>query len=160
MIHIRALRREDEFHDLIALSKDFFQEYETHHEDFFKIEHLDDSSIVNYFSRWLDDAKGEIFIALAENRIVGYITVYVRKQAAHWKIKKVGDISGLMVHADYRRRGIASQLLARARAFFAEHAVKYFTVYTAAENKAAIEFYQRNGLRPLLTTMIGTAEEE
>lgn len=156
MIHIRALQWEDGFHDLIALSRNFFQEYEAHHEDFFKIERLDDSSIVNYFSHWLDDANGETFVALAEDRIVGYITVNVREQAPHWKIKKVGNISGLMVHPDYRRRGIAGQLLARARTFFAAQAVKYFTVYTAAENKAAIEFYQRHGLSPLHTTMIGT----
>jgi len=36
MIHIRALQQEDDFHDLITLSKDFFHEYETYHEDFFK----------------------------------------------------------------------------------------------------------------------------
>ena len=95
MIHIRALRQDDDFHDLITLSKDFFHEYEAHREDFFKIEHLHDSDIVDYFSRWLDDENGKTFIALSENRIVGYITVYVREQAVYWKVKKVGDISGL-----------------------------------------------------------------
>jgi GNAT superfamily N-acetyltransferase len=117
MIHVRALRREDDFRDLIALSKEFFQEYEAHHEDFFKIDQLTDSSIIDYFSRSVDDENGETFIALAQTRVVGYITVYVREHAAHWKIKKVGDISGLMVHKDHRRRGIASQLIARARAY-------------------------------------------
>src|SRR5512146_458463 len=131
MIHIRALRREDDFHDLIALSRDFFQEYEAYHEDFFQIEQLDDSSVIDYFSRWLNDENGRTFIALVENRIAGYITVYVREQAPFWKVKKVGDISGLMVHKDFRRQGIAGQLLARARAFFAGHGVKYFTLFTA-----------------------------
>ncbi len=158
MIHIRALGQEDDFHDLIALSRDFFQEYEAYHEEFFKIELLDDEHIVDYFSRWLNDENGNTFIALAENRIVGYVTVYVREQATFWKVKKVGDISGLMVHKDYRRRGIASQLLARARAFFAEHGVKYFTLFTATENKAAIGFYERNGLVSLHTTLIGVSD--
>jgi hypothetical protein len=31
MIHIRALQQEDDFRDLITLSRDFFQEYEAHH---------------------------------------------------------------------------------------------------------------------------------
>ncbi len=158
MIHIRALRQEDDFRDLIALSRDFFQGYEAYHEEFFKIEQLDDNQIVGYFSRWLNDENGSTFIALAENRIVGYITVYVREQATFWKVKKVGDISGLMVHKDYRRRGIAGQLLARAKAFFAEHGVKYFTLFTAVENKEAIAFYERNGLVSLHTTLIGVSD--
>jgi ribosomal protein S18 acetylase RimI-like enzyme len=155
VIHIRAIRREDDLNDLIELSRDFFQEYAAHHDDFFKIGQLSDGHIVDYFSRWIDDENGETFIALAENRLVGYITVYVRERAAHWRIGKAGDISGLMVHKDYRRRGIATQLLARARAFFAQRAVRYFTVYTAVENKAAMAFYEGNGLVPLHTNMIG-----
>ncbi len=158
MIHIRALQREDDFHDLIALSRDFFQEYEAYHEDFFQIEQLNDSSIVAYFSRWLDDEDGRTFIALAENRIVGYITVYVREQAPFWKVKKVGDISGLMVHKDYRRKGIANRLLAQARTFFAGRGVRYFTLFTAVDNKAGIAFYERNGLVHLHTTMLGISD--
>jgi len=157
MIQIRALRLEDDLRDLIDLSRDFFQENQGHHDDFFKIGQLNESSIVDHFSRWLDDENGDTFIALAGNRIVGYITVYVREQAAYWSVKKVGDISGLMVHKDYRRRGIASQLLAQARDFFAQHAVRYFTVYTAVENKAAIAFYKHSGLVPLYATMVGVS---
>ncbi len=158
MIHIRALQPEDDFHDLIALSRDFFEEYEAYHEDFFRIEQLDDSNITDYFSHWLKDENGKAFIALEGNQIVGYITVYVREQAPFWKVKKVGDISGLMVHKDYRRRGIASQLLAHARAFFAQHGVRYFTLFTAMENQAGIAFYEREGLVHLHTTMLGTSD--
>jgi len=158
MIHIRALRQEGDFNDLIALSRDFFQEYAAHHDDFFQIGQLSDGHIVDYFSRWIDDENGETFVAVAENRVVGYITLYVRERAAHWRIEKVGDISGLMVHKDYRRKGIATQLLAHARAFLAKRAVRYFTVYTAVENKAAIAFYERNGLVPLHTNMIGVSD--
>lgn len=155
MIHIRTLQREDDFDDLIALSRDFFREYEAYHQDFFQIEGLNDSDIVAYFSRWIDAENGETFIALAEDRVVGYITVYVREQAHFWKIKKVGDISGLMVHKDYRRRGIAGQLLAHARDFFAGQGVKYFSLFTAVENKAGIAFYERSGLSHLHATMLG-----
>jgi len=158
MIYIRELRREDDLHDIITLSRDFFQEYEAYHQDFFKIDQLSDSDIVNYFSRWIENENGKAFIALAEDRLVGYITVYVHEQAPYWKVKKVGDISGLMVHRDHRRRGIANQLLAHARAFFAKHGVRYFTLFTATENKAGIAFYERNGLIHLHTTMLGVSQ--
>ncbi len=160
MTEIRSLRKDDKLNDLISLSREFFEEYESHHESFFKIDRLSDSDIVDYFSQWIDDEDGETFIALTGGRIVGYITVYVRTQPIYWKIKKVGDISGLMVQKAYRRRGIAGQLLAKARAFFEKKAVRYFTVYTAIGNRGALEFYERSGLLPLYTTMIGVVMDD
>ena len=160
MTEIRSLRKDDNLNDLISLSREFFEEYESHHENFFKIDRLSDSDIVNYFSQWIDDEDGETFIALTGGRIVGYITVYVRTQPIYWKIKKVGDISGLMVQKAYRRRGIARQLLAKARAFFEKKAVRYFTVYTAIGNRGALEFYERSGLLPLYTTMMGAVMDD
>ena len=154
------MRKDDKLNDLISLSREFFEEYESHHENFFKIDRLSDSDIVDYFSQWIDDEDGETFIALTGGRIVGYITVYVRTQPGYWKIKKVGDISGLMVQKAYRRRGIAGQLLAKARAFFEKKAVRYFTVYTAIGNRGALEFYERSGLLPLYTTMMGVVMDD
>jgi ribosomal protein S18 acetylase RimI-like enzyme len=160
MTEIRSLRKDDKLNDLISLSREFFEEYESHHENFFKIDRLSDSDIVDYFSQWIDDEDGETFIALTGGRIVGYITVYVRTQPGYWKIKKVGDISGLMVQKAYRRRGIAGHLLAKARAFFEKKAVRYFTVYTAIGNRGALEFYERSGLLPLYTTMMGVVMDD
>ncbi len=131
MTEIRALNKDDKLDDLIVLSREFFAEYESHHQDFFAIDNLDDGDITNYFSHWLDDDDGETFIALVEDRIVGYITIYVHAQPNFYKIKKVGAISGLMVQKAYRQRGIAAQLLAQARAFFEQKGVTYFPVYTA-----------------------------
>ena len=155
LIQIRPLEKNDKFDDLIALSRAFFAEYESHHDDFFKIDRLEDHDIINYFSRWLDDEAGETFVALVEGRIVGSITVYVRPQPSFWQIKQVGNISGLMVHPAHRRQGIARQLLAQARAFFAVKDVRYFTVFTSVENRGALAFYERSGLQPLYTTMLG-----
>ena len=155
MIEIRSLTKDDELDDLIVLSREFFAEYESHHEDFFEIDSLDDDDIVAYFSRWMEDDDGETFIALTGDRIVGYMTVHVRVQPNYWKVKQVGEISGLMVQTAYRQRGIAGRLLARAKDFFEKKGVTYFTVYTAVGNRTAIEFYKRSGLSPLYTTMMG-----
>ena len=155
MIQIRPLKKNDNLGDLITLSRTFFAEYEAHHADFFQIDRLEGDDVRRYFSRWLDDEDGETFIALAADQIVGYITVYVRPQAKFWQVKQVGESSGLMVHRAYRRQGIAGQLLARAKAFFAARDVRYFTVYTSVQNRGALAFYERSGLQPLYTTLLG-----
>ena len=155
MTIIRRLQPDTNFDDLIALSKAFFEEYEAHHEDFFKIDVLQDADIVRYFSKTLDTDNAATFVAIQDGRIVGYITVFIKEQPGYWKVKRVGDISGLMVYKDYRRRGIASQLLAEATTFIRTQGVRYFTVYTAATNQTAIAFYKHNGMNPLYVTLLG-----
>ena len=140
---------------LIALSHDFFAEYEVHHADFFEIDTLRDVDIVGYFSRTVDADDAATFVAVQGARIVGYITVFIKSQPGYWKIKRVGDISGLMVHQNYRRQGIASALLSAAVSFARERGVRYFTVYTAITNQAAIAFYEHNGMKPLYVTLLG-----
>jgi ribosomal protein S18 acetylase RimI-like enzyme len=60
-----------------------------------------------------------------------------------------------MVQPEYRRQGLARRLLACAQGFFAAQGVRYYTVYTAAANRAALDFYAQSGMTPLYTTMIG-----
>lgn len=158
MTTIRALQKEDDLRDLITLSRDFFDEYEVHHEEFFDIDNLRDSDIVEYFSRSVESEDSATFVAIEEGCMVGYVTIYIRLQPVFYKIKKVGEISGLMVHKDYRRRSIASQLLARSAAYYEEKNVKYYVVYTAIVNQAAIRCYEKHGMTPLYITLIGKTD--
>ena len=155
MIEIHPLKIDDDFKDLIALSREFFMEYESHHVDFFKIDKLHDDDIIDYFSKWITHDDGETFIAVTGDVIVGYITVYVQSQAGFWKIKQVGNISGLMVHSAHRRKGIARQLLGKGKSFFKKKGVRYFTAFTAVGNRDAIRFYKKCGMTSLYTTMMG-----
>ena len=116
---------------------------------------LKDENILGYFTSFLDHEFRQAFIAMEAGRIVGYITVYVKDQADYWHVKRVGDISGLMIQKEYRRKGIAWKLLAKAREFFASQGVKYYTVFTAVENQGALDFYRKNGLVPLYSTLVG-----
>lgn len=153
--YIRTLKDSDDLSELIALSKSFFYEYEAHHEDFFKIDNLCESDVTDYFLSFIDSDKKKAFIAILDNKVVGYITVVIKKQPPYWHIKKVGDISGLMVQKEYRHRGIASQLLKYAMEFFKEKNVKYYTLFTSVNNHDAIAFYKKCGMEPLYTTLVG-----
>lgn len=154
-VQIRGLQPGDDLHDLIALSRSFFAEYEAHHEDFFRIDTLRDEDILGYFSLFLEKDDHAAFIALQAGRTVGYITVYVQDQPVYWQVKRVGHISGLMVGRELRRKGIGAGLLERARAWFRERGVRYHTVYTAVKNRRALGFYASQGMEPLYTHFVG-----
>jgi GNAT superfamily N-acetyltransferase len=156
MITIEKLQSGDSLRDLIELSRAFFTEYEGHHPEFFKIEGLRDDDIVDYFSRTLDSTSGTTFVARCQGRIIGYLTAFVREQPSFYQVKQVGAISGLMVHKDHRRKGIATRLLAETIAFFRDHGIEHFIAYTATANVVALEFYARQGMAPLHTTLIGS----
>ena len=155
MITTRILRSDEDLTDLIALSREFFEEYAPHHDAFFAIDVLRDSDIADFFSRSLASDGGTTFIALEDERMIGYITVLVRTRDNFWKIRKEGHISGLMVHKGHRRKGVATLLWRKAMAFCESNGVSYVTVCTSVNNKDAIKFYERNGMTPLLCHMIG-----
>jgi ribosomal protein S18 acetylase RimI-like enzyme len=149
------LKKEDDLGDLIPPSRAFFAEYEGHHPDFFRLATLNDENIVAYFSGFLEKYDRAAFVALRDGRIVGYVAVKIRTQPVYWEVRRVGHISGLMVEKEARREGIGTRLLERARRYFREQGVRYYTVYTAVRNEEAIAFYEARGMEPLYRHLVG-----
>lgn len=157
MITIRNLREEDNLEAVLTLCKDFFAEYENHHKEFFNIDNLSDVDIsARFVESWKSDSSATI-VAFDDSKLVGYASVAVRKQPSFYKIKKVGNISALMVMKEYRRRGIATQILEEAKNYFNQREIKYYTFYTAVANQEAIRLYEKIGMLPLHISFIGEA---
>jgi ribosomal protein S18 acetylase RimI-like enzyme len=154
-MEIRELKKGGDLKALIQLSKDFFYEYESNHSYFFKIDKIEDDDIIGYFARFVDNKDRKAFVAVEGGVIVGYISVLIQEQASYWKIKRIGHISGLMVHPDNRRKGIGRKLLQSAVDFFKEKGIKQYTLFTSVNNKSGIEFYEKCGLEKLYTTFFG-----
>ncbi len=155
---IRRLGPGDSLSDLVVLSKEFFEEYEAHHE-FFQLDVLQDEHIRDHLLRLLKSDEAGVFAAEEAGRIVGYTTVRVRQQEDFWRAKRYGVISGLMVSREHRRRGHGGRLLAAATAYLRQQGIQYYTLYTATNNRPAIAFYEEQGLTPLHVTMIGVVDD-
>ena len=158
MVTVRELRHDDDIDTVLTLCKDFFAEYEGHHKEFFETDNLSDADISGRFLESLESDSSATIVAFMDDTIVGYASVAVREQPRFYKIKKVGAISAPMVAKEYRRKGIATQLLDVAGSFFRRNGIKYYTLYTAAANQAAIKLYERNGLTPLHNSFIGEVD--
>jgi ribosomal protein S18 acetylase RimI-like enzyme len=154
------LHERDNLDDLVLLSEAFFLEYAGYHEAFFEPDCLNAGDIRAYFSSFMGDDDHAAFVAIDEGSMVGYLTVLIKRQSPIWKVKRVGHISGLMVGKQHRRSGIATRLLAEAKLFFAEHGVKYFTVFTAVENKSGLAFYLAQEMEALHTNFLGQIRQE
>jgi ribosomal protein S18 acetylase RimI-like enzyme len=158
MLSVRELRPEDDLDAVLALCKDFFAEYEQHHSAFFDTDNLKDEDISGRFLESMESEDSATFITLVDGAIVGYASVAVREQPPFYRTQRFGALSGLMVAKDHRRKGIATRLLAEAIDYFRRRGIRYFTVYTAVANEAAVRFYEQNGMAVLHSTFIGETE--
>jgi len=153
-ILIKELDLNDNFTELLELSKEFFYEYEKNHE-LFKIDAINESDIINYFTDFIGNDRKIAYIAIYEKKIVGYISLYYKDQPDYWTVKKIGDISGLMVDKNFRQNGIGKKLIMKAIEYFKQKGIEYYTIFTSVNNIKGISFYEKCGLKPLHTVLYG-----
>jgi ribosomal protein S18 acetylase RimI-like enzyme len=145
----------DKLDDLFQLSIEFFTEYSFKDHELFQIGNISKEDIQQYFLGFLASKERKAFLALSGEKIIGYITCYIKEQPSFFKIKALGDISGFIVTKEYRNNGIGKKLFNLVISYFKEHGIKYFTLFTSVNNKLGIEFYKKHKLKELYTTFIG-----
>ena len=85
--------------------------------------------------------NGRVVVAAAEEAVAGFVTVLV----AAWN--RLAQVHGLAVAPAFRRRGVASALVAAAEDFARAQAARGVFVDTPVDNHAARAFYLANGYR-------------
>ena len=94
----------------------------------------------NMLAEELDNALSAFLVALDdEGKVVGYAGVQV--------ILDEGYITNVAVRPEYRRRGVAAQLLEVYIAFAEGNRLAFLTLEVRASNQAAIVLYGRHGFR-------------
>ena len=143
------------FMDIYELSNDFFNEYSNYNIALFGIDTIEEMDIKNYFQTFVNNDNKKAFVAIFNNKIIGYITFYIKTQPNFWIVKKIGDISGLMVNKNYRNKGIGTKLIKVAIEYFRNNGIKYYEVFTSINNKDGISLYKKCGFFELYTTLYG-----
>ena len=113
-VSIRELTAEDDLAAVLALCKAFFVEYEAYHDGFFDTDDLRDEHLSARFLNSITFENSSTIVAFDEGVIVGYASITWRDRPDFYKVKRVGEISGLMVEPAFRRQGIATRLLTEA----------------------------------------------
>ncbi len=94
----------------------------------------------NMLAEELDNALSAFLVALDdEGKVVGYAGVQV--------ILDEGYITNVAVRPEYRRQGVAAQLLEVFIAFAEGNKLAFLTLEVRASNQAAIVLYGRHGFR-------------
>jgi aminoglycoside 6'-N-acetyltransferase I len=102
---------------------------------------------------WLSDLKHyPVFIAEAENKIIGFLEVSIHQENPVMSSSCVAYLEGWYVKIPYRRRGIGRKLLEVAEAWARAQCFSHVLSDTETLNNASVLTHQQLGFKELLRT--------
>ena len=96
-----------------------------------------------YFTNLLTNSNAICLVAEAEDKLVGYIAA-ITKDFGYRKSKYL-EIQNMGVIAEYRSKGIGSQLIQALSEWAKKHGFQKAYVNAYFSNNQAITFYKKNG---------------
>ena len=86
-----------------------------------------------------------IYVVCVENKIIGYMTCWINKKRP-WLEYDVLEIGNLYLQKEYRRLGIGTALINKAKSLCKENGIKFLKAEVLEDNKEAQKFYKKHGL--------------
>jgi len=80
-----------------------------------------------------------VLVAIASRNVVGTVSGVCHGEEGH--------LRGMAVLPEWRRTGVAAELLAAIESYLSAHGCKRITLDTTLPLKAAMKFYEKNGYR-------------
>lgn len=94
-----------------------------------------------------------IFVAIEDNKIVGFITGEIFKKKA-WYNVQLGEINNIFVLEEYRQKGIGKKLVKTMMDTFKQEGITNIDLYTFGNNIDAIKFYEKIGFKKYNVQML------
>ena len=91
------------------------------------------------------EGAGKLFVVRHGDRIAGYVFIYYNHQSAHFPEMQAPFLEDLMVHPDFRGKGLGEVLLQKCEEEIQNQGGKKLTFAVLASNKQAVDFYTKNG---------------
>lgn len=104
-----------------------------------------DYVVKDFFEKIYNNDNNVIFCAKIDNEIVGYIYCRFDLDCTGPMLHQEALIDGLYVKNEYRRRGIASNLISHAKKWVEDKNIKCLYINVLEENRYAMNLYYKNG---------------
>ncbi len=132
--------------DVARLQQAFITEHQQHYDPVF---YALNQNAVQEWSTWaskkLESKELGFFIALKDNKIVGYITGYIEQRAPIYHIRMIGYISNLYITPDFRGKKIGTQLHKALIQWFKEKDVGHIELNVNSRATTTIETWHHLG---------------
>lgn len=115
---------------------------------YYQLEENFADSFSNWVKNQIDTSHYFLLVAEENNKIIGFISGFLKSLYPWFHTKAVGHISYLIVKPESRQKGIARLLEEAARQWFKEKNVSYVEVYVDEQNSVAQKTWHSLGFSP------------
>lgn len=95
----------------------------------------------------LKDRAFRLYVAETSGRLVGFVTGFLHYAPDGFERQKVGRVADIFVARDWRRQGVANQLLSALTDWFRREKVSHMELAVIAANLTAVSFWRSVGAR-------------
>lgn len=101
----------------------------------------------------LESGDAVVFVAVSDNRTVGYLKAEIACYPPVFVRKRYGAISDVAVTADHRRMGTGEMLVAKALDWFRDRGLDRAEMRLSNFNPVSRAFWEKIGFQPYVTTL-------
>lgn len=148
-MHIRAAQIED-LPQIVLLGRSLLDMHKEYDYDYYQLEENFDE----LFGFWARDQLNNLlqFIIVAQNpddnKIIGFISGFIKYLYPWFKTKSVGHISYMIVDDNFRKLGIGKLLENAAREWFKNKNISYMELYVEEKNPTGQTAWTSYGFLP------------
>ena len=133
---------------LVALWKKFWKEHDTaftRGNPIFKTKRDIESYYFKFVKKLIRSKNGQIFVAQAEDKLVGHIIVEITKLPPIYVHDKEAHVHEIYVEKNHRKKGIGSMLLGAANSWAKGKRIFSLGLTVNVRNKEAFSLYKEFG---------------
>lgn len=110
----------------------------------------------SWLSKLVNGDRGIFLVAEDETnqKLTGFLAATIEREIPIYRLKEFAFIHDLWVEPEYRRSGVARQLVVQAIEQFQKMGVAQIRLDTAANNEAARKLFSECGFRPSVVEML------
>lgn len=107
-------------------------------------EEQDMSLWMNKLSKFEKDENMYLLVLEMDNKLVASVQMAIIESLTH-NVRPFAIVENVVTHADYRNRGYASALLAKATEIAKEKGCYKISLETGSNKESTLNFYRKNG---------------